>query len=170
MLGNTRELQPRSVKTCRAHQHSYSGHPILVIRFLPPKFRIQVDFTSTNYFGDTPEPMPKFSAPDPQTVKVGMTTDFGLVHEERYSIAYGFEPVYLRTSTTKLYEVADVGGKTRKQEHGLHASSPNWNTRIRTEDMYPLAGITDLLTLTSIRRGFAQDLSRVDRLTILRRS
>ncbi|RHZ59455.1 uncharacterized protein CDV56_108105 [Aspergillus thermomutatus] len=87
------------------------------IRFLPPKFRIVVDFDKTNYVGDTPEPMPKLKEPTIPTTKVGMTTNFGLIDDDGVPIAYGFEPASLRTSMTKIYEIADVRGGTLTLKH-----------------------------------------------------
>lgn len=76
-------------------------------------------FYETDYIGDTPDQMPKFEEPEPQTVKCGMTTGFGLKKQTGYAIAYGYEPVSLCPSPIKLYEIADVAGITisMKENH-----------------------------------------------------
>ncbi|GFG01042.1 hypothetical protein IFM53868_10923 [Aspergillus udagawae] len=93
--------------------------PYSFIRFLPDKFKIVVDFKTTDYIGDTPDAMPRFTEPAIPPVKVGMTTNFGVIHEGKdTTIAFGFEPASLRiTLANKMYDITDVRGGALREEH-----------------------------------------------------
>jgi hypothetical protein len=84
----------------------------LFIRFLPNKFKIVVDFKTIDYISNTLDMMLCFTEPAIPLVKVGMTTNFGVIYEGKdTTIIFSFKPVSLCiTLINKIYDIIDIRG------------------------------------------------------------